>query len=576
VHPPESFATGTLDTLPMQIAVLDDAGEIVFTNRAWDESATGDEAADRDWRGVDYQSAIDLEGDGPGRRAHEGIGAVLSGERESFALEYPCHGPDEEQWFLMRATPFELEGRRGVAVVHVDITDRKRAEMEVEETATELRAERAHLEHLLDRINGLVEDVTRAVVGGETRSAMERAVCETFADADPYVGAWIGHLDLARERVRPAAAAGIADSVGMGTVGEDRAESGGGATAVTDGEGGSPDGATGAADGSLALEEDHPTARAVDESEPQVVVDPEILATDPVVDRLDDPDRVEAMAVLPLSYRGNRYGALTLYVADADVVDDRECVVLAALGRILTHGINARETKRSLAGAPGVELTVEVDDPALLPNALSAATPGHLEYRGAIHRDDEVLAFFTLEDGDPERVDAGDFPSSLRAVRTLTVDEDIALLEVSASSFLGVELADHGGSLREVESEDGRSRVTVDLPGESTARSVYDLLTGHYDRVELVGYRERDRPGETPPEFRARVTDRLTDRQATVLRKAYLGGYYESSRAVTGEQLADSMDITRATFHQHLRAAERKVFEELFDASTAHPGSRRM
>jgi len=571
VHPPESFATGTLDTLPMQIAVLDDAGEIVFTNRAWDEFAPGD----RDWRGVDYRSAIDLEGEGPGRRAHEGIGEVLSGERESFALEYPCHGPDDEQWFLMRATPFELEGRRGVAVVHVEITDRKRAEIDAEETATELRAERSRLEHLLDRINGLVEDVTRAVVGAESRGGMERAVCETFADADPYVGAWVGHLDLARERVRPAASAGIADFGGATAVGDDRSDSAGGATAIADGEARDADGTRGDTDGSLELGGDHPTARAVTESEPQVVVDPEVLATDPVVGGLDDPGRVEAMAVLPLSYRGNRYGALTLYVADADVVDDRECVVLAALGRILTHGINARETKRSLAGMPGVELTVEVGDPELLSNALSGATPGRLEFRGAIHRDEEVLAFFTLEEGDLEGVDADDLPPAVSAVRTLTVDEGVALLEVSASSFLGVELADHGGSLREVESEDGRSRVTVDLPGESTARSVYDLLTGRYDRVELVGYRERDRPGETAQEFRTRVAERLTDRQATVLRKAYFGGYYESSRAVTGEQLADSMDITRATFHQHLRAAERKVLEELFEASTAHANSRR-
>ena len=32
-----------------------------------------------------------------------------------------------------------------------------------------------------------------------------------------------------------------------------------------------------------------------------------------------------------------------------------------------------------------------------------------------------------------------------------------------------------------------------------------------------------------------------------------------------GDDLAESMDISRPTFHQHLRAAQRKVFEELFD-----------
>jgi predicted DNA binding protein len=34
---------------------------------------------------------------------------------------------------------------------------------------------------------------------------------------------------------------------------------------------------------------------------------------------------------------------------------------------------------------------------------------------------------------------------------------------------------------------------------------------------------------------------------------------------VSGDELAASMDITRSTFHQHLRAAERKVFGAFFD-----------
>ncbi|PSP65676.1 hypothetical protein BRC70_09580, partial [Halobacteriales archaeon QH_6_68_27] len=35
-------------------------------------------------------------------------------------------------------------------------------------------------------------------------------------------------------------------------------------------------------------------------------------------------------------------------------------------------------------------------------------------------------------------------------------------------------------------------------------------------------------------------------------------------RDSTGEDLAATMDIGRSTFHQHLRAAQRKVFEELY------------
>lgn len=55
----------------------------------------------------------------------------------------------------------------------------------------------------------------------------------------------------------------------------------------------------------------------------------------------------------------------------------------------------------------------------------------------------------------------------------------------------------------------------------------------------------------------------LTERQRTALQKAYLNGYYDATRRVTGEELADSMGLTRATFHQHRRAAERKVLDAL-------------
>jgi len=49
-----------------------------------------------------------------------------------------------------------------------------------------------------------------------------------------------------------------------------------------------------------------------------------------------------------------------------------------------------------------------------------------------------------------------------------------------------------------------------------------------------------------------------------VLRTAIVGGFFEWPRETTGEDLAETMDIGRSTFHQHLRAAQQKVFEELY------------
>jgi predicted DNA binding protein len=83
-----------------------------------------------------------------------------------------------------------------------------------------------------------------------------------------------------------------------------------------------------------------------------------------------------------------------------------------------------------------------------------------------------------------------------------------------------------------------------------------------------VGYHEHERPVETRQEFRAELADRFTDRQETALRTAFLGGFFEWPRQIDGNELADAMDISRPTYHQHLRAAQQKVLEELFGPET--------
>ncbi|MFC7027627.1 helix-turn-helix domain-containing protein [Halomicroarcula sp. GCM10025710] len=47
----------------------------------------------------------------------------------------------------------------------------------------------------------------------------------------------------------------------------------------------------------------------------------------------------------------------------------------------------------------------------------------------------------------------------------------------------------------------------------------------------------------------------MTDRQAEILRAAYLAGYYAWPRDTTAEELAESLDISSPTLHQHLRRA---------------------
>ena len=109
-----------------------------------------------------------------------------------------------------------------------------------------------------------------------------------------------------------------------------------------------------------------------------------------------------------------------------------------------------------------------------------------------------------------------------------------------------------------------RLRVELHTGTESRARRAVDALREASDTVELVAYHE-DAPDQTARGFGEEIRDRLTERQHTALKKAHASGFFEWPRAVDGEQLASSIGVVPATFHQHLQAAEEKVFMALFD-----------
>jgi signal transduction histidine kinase len=131
-----------LNALPAHIALLDALGVIVSVNQSWRRFA-GENALQPpgDGVGLNYLAACDdAQGDDAleARRAAAGIRAVLAGDAPEFSMEYPCHAPGEQRWFLMTATPLAAGRSSGAVVMHVDISARKRAEADLETTHKQL------------------------------------------------------------------------------------------------------------------------------------------------------------------------------------------------------------------------------------------------------------------------------------------------------------------------------------------------------------------------------------------------------------------------------------------------------
>jgi hypothetical protein len=123
-----------LDSLQKHIALLDAHGTILSVNRAWREFGLANGATlGNDGVGGNYLDvcADSAQGspDHHAAQAQAGIRGVLDGTLAHFELEYPCHTPHAEFWFLLRVSP--LIGPQGGAVVtHDDITERRQLEQE--------------------------------------------------------------------------------------------------------------------------------------------------------------------------------------------------------------------------------------------------------------------------------------------------------------------------------------------------------------------------------------------------------------------------------------------------------------
>lgn len=124
-----NFSKLIIDSITEHIVVIDQNGKIRFFNKAWVEfGQENGYSAKSEWLGVNYLKVCDdaaATGDEFGKIAGKGIREVLSEKSDKFYFEYPCHSPDEKRWFMMRVSPFRLEGAAYIVISHQNITERK-------------------------------------------------------------------------------------------------------------------------------------------------------------------------------------------------------------------------------------------------------------------------------------------------------------------------------------------------------------------------------------------------------------------------------------------------------------------
>ncbi len=164
----ERFWRATLDALSANICVLDEQGTILTVNAAWREFAAANPPVTANvHEGANYLAVCEQATGDDAEQAHTfavGLREVMAGQRGELTMEYACHSPSQQRWFVGRAKRFGDGGQMRVVVSHTDITARVEAELKRASIEQHLRAQQ-RLEAVGTLASGVAHEINNPVMG---------------------------------------------------------------------------------------------------------------------------------------------------------------------------------------------------------------------------------------------------------------------------------------------------------------------------------------------------------------------------------------------------------------------------
>lgn len=426
-------------------------------------------------------------------------------ERDLYAQAVPVRNGDDEIF-------------AGMLMVQ-DITERKEHERELA---------------ALNRLNESIRSISHAAAEATSREMIEQRACETVLVPEPYSCAWFHPVDRG----------------GLASASVVSGDDGGLFQAIQRDDDVLPD----------------PIETAYETGSTTIVDDVrEYPPWDSIRAAVDKCD-VRAVAAIPVVHEEIPYGVLTICADTPSAFTDHDTDMLTQLGEIVGHAINAIERRKALVGdsVTQLELQLEIDDEPL---AKLTEDGGKIVFdRTVPSSDDAVIHFVTVTGIDDDVfLETAESIELIEHVRQLASDEETSVYEVTSSGSRLVEtLTRYSGQLQTLTIEDGHDYLLVDFPTNIDIRSLLASLEDLVDGVDLRAQRTRPRDETTLQSYRSVLADALTDRQRVALETAYFAGYFDWPRSSTGEDVAEILDLSSATFTQHLRIAERKIFDAMF------------
>ncbi len=367
------------------------------------------------------------------------------------------------------------------------------------------------------------------------RSAVEEAWCDSLASLEWIDGVWLGTVDPSSERTTARARAGDTLDPSLVSFGDD-----------------DPD------------DPDDPVASVMTVSDPENGRSGSAPGT--------------SMHRLTLAFDGRQFGTLLLTVQAAAVSPALERALERA-GETVSLAYALEECQGFLGDGERVALTfafarrdvTDVDEAGEPLLELACGLEAELEVVSATTEPRRVVVNVREPEMNAATVTetARKSPSFTEAVATERADGGVQLELLmspeAADQSLQTLLNTYGGRLDWIDATGSRPHLAFELPANTDVRALVTRLERHVPTLELRSKRPIEATTSHTAVGSGDGNTALTERQLETLRVAYRAGYFSWPREQTGAEVAAILGVSQPTFARHLRTAERKLIQGLFD-----------
>lgn len=387
-------------------------------------------------------------------------------------------------------------------------------------------------ERQLERERQSKNALLNLVTATSNLSDLHERCCTVLSDVHGYEGVWIG--TASRTGVVPEAIVGCEDYIDAAVPPD------------TDVDTGDP-GVTALSTGEAVYEAVNPSASA--DHWHQLAADRGITAA----------------AAVPIQSDTRLFGVITVY-ADESITDQQQAL-LTEFADLLGYVHHTSEWKQSLLSGGSVNVEIEIEDEAVPLVALGDHLPENVtvEVPSVVDRNDGTTAYLARISGLPSsEIESRVSDCSLIELVDYSPESDVVRCDLRTTATAPEQiLTERNMYFDKTVFENGTVTVSGRLSDVGSVKQLTQVLESHYDGVRtstvwsdttIEGSRSSDHE----------LLESLTDRQLEILQHAFYDNYFEIPRGSSATELSERFDIARATFTQHLRAAQRKILKQLF------------